>query len=115
VCDEGKVHLVVADVDVGMVAGDLGQLADAIDEGQRSAEIRELECARDLAFFELPAIEGREARDDIGLGERRRFHGASPAADAGRGRSAPPFYSFHQNGLRAGPGWTQRLEQGQQD
>jgi len=59
--DEGETDAIVADVDVGVVAGDLGELADEIDELESGDEVFELEGADEFAGFDLPAGQLGEA------------------------------------------------------
>ena len=59
---EGETHAVVANFDVWMVSSLLGQLADLVDEAQRSDEVLELKV-----FTSSPASifqPGRLARRD---------------------------------------------------
>src|SRR5580704_11432360 len=66
--DEGDAHLVVADIDVGVVAGIFGEVADLIDEGQRGSEVLEEEGAHELAGIDLPVGNGDKTRFDFGFG-----------------------------------------------
>ena len=69
--DERKPDPVVADIDVRMVAGLFGQLADPVDKAQRGAKILELKGSYQLAGFDLPVRQGAQA--SVGLfGERVR-------------------------------------------
>lgn len=74
--DEGELDAVVADVDVGVVAGLLGELSDAVHKSERVAEGSELEGFHELAVFDLPAVElGQPGFDVIG---GKWGHGFSP-------------------------------------
>src|SRR6185295_6172241 len=64
---EGERDRVVADVDVGMMAGLLGQITHAIDERQRLAEITEAVAPLDLGARALPARRLAQGRSDAGL------------------------------------------------
>jgi len=53
--DESEPDAIVANVDVGMVAGLFCKCADTVHEAERGNEILELECADELAGLDLPA------------------------------------------------------------
>jgi len=58
---ESEANVVVADIDVRMVAGQLGQFADLIHEVQGGTEIFELKGFYEFAGYDLPACEAGEA------------------------------------------------------
>ena len=55
---QGKTHLVIADVDVGMVTGLFGEFPDLVDEDQRLSEVLEKKCPDELTGFDLPVWYG---------------------------------------------------------
>jgi hypothetical protein len=57
-----EAHTVIADIDVGMVADLLGQLADPIHELQGGEKIFELKGFDKLTGLDLPAREAGQAR-----------------------------------------------------
>ena len=94
--DEGEPDAVVADVDVGVVAGFLGEFADAVHELKGGDEILELEGADELAGFNLPAGQlgdaglsgfgGKDRHVDLGgwwLVVSFQFPGLKPAGFCG--------------------------------
>src|SRR5208283_5846216 len=73
---EREAHSVIADIDVGMVPGLLGQLADPVHKVQGSAKIIELKGFDKLPGFDLPAREANQTRLSFLWGKRR--HGFDP-------------------------------------
>jgi hypothetical protein len=69
VCDEGEADLVVTDVDIGVVTGRFGEVADFIDKGERCAEILEQESADEFPRFDLPVGDSDKAGMDFVIGE----------------------------------------------
>ena len=63
-----------AELDVGMVVGRLGDLADHIDEGQRLGKVAELELSFYLLVVKFPAIERLERGVHFFLGQFSSFH-----------------------------------------
>ena len=74
---ESEAHAVIADVDVGMVASLLGELADPVDEAQGSNEIPELKGFYELAGDDLPSGEAGQARLSFFRGDWRHGFGLS--------------------------------------
>jgi hypothetical protein len=74
---EREAHTVVADIDVGMVAGLLSQLADAVHEVQGGAEILELKSFDKFSGFDLPAREAGQAGLSFLWGKRRHGYDLS--------------------------------------
>jgi len=68
---KSETHTVVADIDVGMVAGLLGQLADLVYKAQGSDKILELKGFDQFASYDLPAREAGEAGLSFLRGKRR--------------------------------------------
>jgi len=60
--DEGQADAVVTDVDVGVVAGLLGELADVVNEAKGGHEVGELEGPDEFTGFDAPIGEAVEAR-----------------------------------------------------
>ncbi len=59
--DEAEAHLVVADVDVGVVVLFFGEGGDAVDEGEGLGEVGEFEVANQFSFGETPFWEVNQA------------------------------------------------------
>src|SRR5580698_2966841 len=59
--DQCQAHLVVADVDVGMVAGLLSQLANLVHEGEGGDEVLERESPYEFAGLNRPAGDSGKA------------------------------------------------------
>ena len=66
---EGEEDLVIADVDVGVVLGALGEGGDKVDEAHGFAEVGELEGAAECAIGDLPLGDGAEGLLDFVLRE----------------------------------------------
>ena len=86
--DESETDLVVADVDVGVVAGVFGDVANLVDEGEGSAEVLEEEGADEFAGFDLPVGDRDEAGLDVGFG--KRGHGCSFGGNAAEEAASEP-------------------------
>ena len=67
--DEAEQDAVVADVDVGVVAGGFGKWCDLIDEGDGFDEVAECPFTGELAVGELPVRELFEELFDLRSGE----------------------------------------------
>jgi len=67
--DQAEAHLVVADVDVGVVVGGLGDGRDFVDERDGGDEVREGVVADELAVFELPAGQSVQCGFEFGVCE----------------------------------------------
>ena len=52
--DQGKHDMVVADVDIGMVAGVFGDVRDPVDERHRPEKVAECPFTHELSIFQLP-------------------------------------------------------------
>jgi len=86
--DEGEADLVVADVNVRMVAGVFGDVANLVDEGEGGPEVLEEEGADEFAGLNLPVGDGDEA--GLGLGFGKRGHGCSFGGNAADEAASEP-------------------------
>ena len=67
--NEGEADLVLAYVDIGVVASGFGEVADLVDEGEGGAEVLEEEGAHQFPRFDLPVGDCDEAGMDFVIGE----------------------------------------------
>ena len=72
--DERQADAVVANVDVGVMAGLLGEVADLVDESEGGDKVREFKGANEFAGFDLPAGKLGEASLN-GVGGKGRHGG----------------------------------------
>src|ERR1039457_1283316 len=83
VSDQGKPHLVVANVDIRVVSGLLSNFANLVHEGQRSAEVLEKKRVYQFTGFDLPVGYGGQSGFDFRIG--KWGHSTTPS------ESAPAF------------------------
>src|SRR2546423_5071638 len=72
-----------AETDVGVVAFPFGDRADAVDEGERVGEVRELVILREVMFLDrFPSVELSEERCDLFTAQARHAAVAGHAVSA---------------------------------
>src|SRR5579871_505322 len=75
---ESKANLVIANVNIGMVASVFGEVADFVHEGEGGAEVLEKEGPGELTLLDLPVRYVYETRLNFVIG--KRGHGFPPGS-----------------------------------
>jgi hypothetical protein len=99
-------HLVVFDVDVGVVLLSLGELGHLVDEGLRLLEVPELQGPRDRPVLLAPATQAEHPGLDLLIVELGRLvrgrHGRTPFWLPGAAEDVPltrvGLYAFRTSG-----------------